>query len=233
MANDFLEYALADKTNLFKIVDEIWWKSWNFDFFSQSLFSDCPWWIIISGYKLSQLSIHPTYNSKLRGIVHQNNFCYNSDHQDTSHGIFLQNWDGYHSWKPMLKSVLVNKDFLTWCLVAWWLCCQSETRFENSQQDWGIFRIRLQISHPPKQKYCHLEEIFIIGCTGSYNFEGLRGKTAVTPLLMHWSYCSLALSHRFDFQCSQWMTFLFQCLVLPVNCMIKFDSNQVTNHSWQ
>ena len=25
-------------------------------------------------------------------------------------------------------------------------------------------------------------------------------KTAVTPLLMHWSYCSLALSHRFHIQ---------------------------------
>ena len=29
--------------------------------------------------------------------------------------------------------------------------------------------------------------------------DGLAGKTAVTPLLTHWSYCSLVLSHRYIF----------------------------------
>ena len=36
-----------------------------------------------------------------------------------------------------------------------------------------------------------------ISCTNEYTISMTSCKTAVTPLLMHWSYCSLAPSHRY------------------------------------
>ena len=33
--------------------------------------------------------------------------------------------------KSMLNSVLVNKDFLTWPLIGWWLCCGVENQLNN------------------------------------------------------------------------------------------------------
>ena len=35
----------------------------------------------------------------------------------------LENWAGGYLVKSMLNSMLVNKDFLTWCLIGWRLCC--------------------------------------------------------------------------------------------------------------
>ena len=33
-------------------------------------------------------------------------------------------WGLDYKVKSMLNSMLVNKDFLTWLLIGWWLCCQ-------------------------------------------------------------------------------------------------------------
>ena len=40
-------------------------------------------------------------------------------------------------------------------------------------------------------------------------------KIAVTPLLTHWSYCSLALSHRHDVMGEQW-TYIATATMIPV-----------------
>ena len=37
----------------------------------------------------------------------------------------------------------------------------------------------------------------IVGSTTGLYMAMAKHKTAVTPVLMHWSYCSLALSHRY------------------------------------
>ena len=38
--------------------------------------------------------------------------------------LFCSSWAGSYSVKSMLNSLLVNKDFLTWLLIGWRLCCQ-------------------------------------------------------------------------------------------------------------
>ena len=49
-------------------------------------------------------------------------------------------------------------------------------------------------------------------------------KTAVTPLLSHWSYCSLALSHRYDFCCNGNFIKLNLCYILQRLYRVYTDS---------
>ena len=52
-----------------------------------------------------------------------------------------------------------------------------------------------QISFDSRNRYPHLRHLIMMA----------ESKTAVTPLLMHWSYCSLALSHRYvPWECMGW-----------------------------
>ena len=50
-------------------------------------------------------------------------------------------------------------------------------------------------------KSCYAE--FILGNI-KIHFDGLVCKTAVSPFLTHWRYCSLALNHRFLFPIISW-----------------------------
>ena len=67
----------------------------------------------------------------------------------------------------------------TWCTKSW-----SKKKIDKSSNFW-IFLIT------------HLQHTFWSWLIRYVNIDGLA-QTAVTPLLMHWSYCSLALNHRYE-----------------------------------
>ena len=56
---------------------------------------------------------------------------------------------------------------------------------------------------------------------GATAYGWLKGNTAVTPLLTHWSYCSLVLSHRFKVNLIS-MHFIviisIRCIPIPACC---------------
>ena len=70
-----------------------------------------------------------------------------------------------------------------------------------------------------------LHTVCSASCVLTYIFSMVQCKTAVSPLLMHWRYCSLALSHQFHicvrmpfFVCRRRNTFVntFICPLVPM-----------------
>ena len=62
--------------------------------------------------------------------------------------------------------------------------------------------------------------MFILTFHFVHSISMAQCKTAVTPLLTHWSYCSLALSHRF-FKLNSWRLHKFLSIVYFPDCCDK------------
>ena len=69
--------------------------------------------------------------------------------------------------------------------------------------------------------YNDAEDWFIQACDTTLM---VQCKTAVSPLLTHWRYCSLALSHRHVCACKlihHWYS--NTCIKQPLNCVVSWD----------
>ena len=91
-------------------------------------------------------------------------------------------------------------------------------------------KMRLKVSSVKRRPFC-LGLNGLIGVYRGYHWPSefyasksmAQGKTLVTPLLMHWSYQNIALSHQYDIHRSQWVTFIE---FLQYFCL--FLSNKIT-----
>ena len=67
----------------------------------------------------------------------------------------------------------------------------------DSVFNWSMIYQSFANATPNCAKQYQLTHTYSLDNSSKRNISMAKCKTAVTPLLMHWSYCSLALSHRY------------------------------------
>ena len=108
------------------------------------------------------------------------------------------------NWKdPDSKGNLNNCKWTNVSLLNLKLIIQQKSEFQYilvKNYSFGIYvwklntRILIIMPQPGRRQMWNLRSEIL----PSQNLSMAQCKTAVTPLLMHWSYCSLALSHHYD-----------------------------------